>query len=243
MKQFATILLLVLATIPVQSRDWNTLSRRESSYPMYFSVGAGGQTYIGNEDISDARHNAITPNLYLEWGYSLTPEIALALNLHVFMAQSQTRYRINPYVDISQHQPESDGYYPYQSFTFYGGTLSGLVVLDWTNIVADGYYKQAKLRVLTPIGMGITVGTGAKKNPLVDYSPVNRELSFTAGFSIDYRINEMVALSCSPRIYIMRGSLDYSPYSDNQSARIDMIPSLTLGARFTLNARIPWISR
>lgn len=238
----ALCLLSLTATTTTYAHNWNTESRRISSRPMYLSVGAGALTYIGNEDIADARHNSITPNLYVEWGYSLTPEIALALNLNLFMAQSQSRYRLNPYIDFTQETANDDGYWPYQSFHFYGGILTGVLVLDWTNIIAGGD-RNAKLRISTPIGMGITITSGSKKNPWTDYSPVNKEFSMMVGFSFDYRISDNIALSCSPRLNILRGSLDYSPYSNNESSPIDIMPMITIGARFTLNARLPWISR
>lgn len=233
---------LVFTTSPSQARDWTTESRRVSSHPMYLSAGVGALSYIGNEDVSSARFNGITPDLYVEWGYSLTPEIAIAFNLNLFMAKSQTRYRLNPYVDFSQEDVGPDGYWPYRSFYFFGGTLSGLIVLDWTSIVAGGD-PQAQFRVRSPIGMGVTVATGSKKNPWTDYSPVNREFSMTAGLSFDYQVNDAVSLFCSPRLYIMRGSLDYSPYSENEKSRLDLMPMITIGARFTLNARLHWITR
>lgn len=238
------LLPLLFALLPIQSqaRDWSTASRRLSSHPMYLSAGLGAQLYVGNEETGDARLNSLTPNLYVEWGYSLTPEIAVAFNLNLFMAQSQTRYRLNPYVDFSQETIDPDGYWPYQSFTFFGGTLTGLLVLDWTNIIS-GSDMRTKLHISTPVGMGVTVATGAKKNPWTEYSPLNREFSMTTGLAFDYRINDAIALSLTPRLYILRGSLDYSPYSNNESSRLDLIPMVTFGAKFTLNARLPWITR
>lgn len=210
---------------------------------MYIAAGLGAQSYIGNEDLSDARYSGITPNLYFEWGYSLTSEIAFGFNLNIFMAKSQTRYRLNPYVDFSQETVGSDGYWPYKTFTFYGGSLIGFITLDWTNIISGRDYRQSRLHVLTPVGMGITLATGIKNNPWTEYKPVNREFSMMAGLSLDYQVSNTVSISCSPRVYMMRGSLDYSPYSNNESARVDIIPTVTLGALFVIDARIPWIRR
>lgn len=237
--------LLFLALLPLQSQagGHSTASRRLSSRPMYLATGLGAQTYIGNEDISDARYNGITPNLYVEWGYSLTSEIALGFHLNVFMAKSQTRYRLNPFVDFSQETVGADGYWPYRSFTLCGGTLIGFITLDWTNIISGQDNRQSHLHVYTPVGMGITMTTGAKENPWTDYTPINREFSMMAGLSLDYQISSTVSISCTPRVFLMRGSLDYSPYSNNESARVDIIPTITLGAKFVLDARIPWITR
>lgn len=235
---------LLMAIVPLASaRQLSTTSQRLSAHPMYLSFGVGGLTYIGNEDIGEACFNGLGASLYTEWGYSLTPEIFIAFNLNLFTAQSQTRYRLNPYVDFSQETVGDDGYWPYKSFNLYGATLSGLLVLDWTNIISGRDNNQAKLHILTPIGMGVTLSTGSKENPWTDYRPLNNEFTLTTGLTFNYRLNTRLDLVCSPRIYIHRGSLDYSPYSNNESSRFDMIPVLTLGIRFTMDARIPWITR
>ena len=69
------------------------------------------------------------------------------------------------------------------------------------------------------------------------------ELSFSAGVSCEYALNESMHLFVTPRITMMHGTIDYSPYSDEETARVDMIPSLTAGVRFKLANRLSFISR
>ena len=237
------LLLACVLTPMAAAHPLRQSSKRLSSHPMYISFGLSGLTYIGNEDVSSARFNGVMPGLCFEWGYSLTPEIAFSFNLNAFTAQMQTRYRLNPFVDFSQETVGSDGNWPYCDFNMYGVAVTGQLTLDWTNIISGRDYHQARLHVLTPLGMGVTVASGKKKNPWTDYKPLNNEFTLTAGVAFEYQLNSKMKLFFTPRMYIHRGSLDYSPYSNNESSKVDIMPMVNIGAKFTLNARIPWITR
>ena len=138
MKTLCPLLLLISLTYNcLAGPDWLSTqsSRRYSSFPMYLSVGTGIQSLIGNEDESSARFNGIRPHIAVEWGYSLTSELYLALNLNIFMLEGQTRYAKNPFVDRTGQTVGADGYWPYTSFNLYGSTIMGELILDWTDII------------------------------------------------------------------------------------------------------------
>lgn len=212
-----------------------------SNHRVFLLVGGGVQTFIGNEEETSARFNTINPTFMVEGGLRLTPEVSVSFNLNLFSATSQSRYGCNPYIDFTDVTP-IEGYYPYQSFTMYGGSLNCLLTLDLTNIFSGYSYLQKPFHILFPVGMGFSCLSGPKVNPKRETTPRNFEFSLQSGFIFDYQFSQRVAFFASPRITIQRGSIDYSPYSDNASSILDLIPSFSIGLRFNLVTTTKWIS-
>ena len=209
---------------------------------MSLSFGLSGQMFIGNEDKSSARANGIRPSLYAEWGYNLATSIGFSVRMDLLMVESQSRYGNNPFIDHSD-QTITNGYWPYTSYNMFGANLGFNLNLDWTNIIKGYNFTQARTHVTSSLGGGLMFLTGKKKNPATDYTPTNFELSFSASIGLDYCINDDWLLQFGPRVYMMRGSIDYSPYSDSQSSRFDFIPMISIGLKRIVNKRIPWIMR
>lgn len=230
----ATILLTITTTM---GKGLNTSNIQGSSYSkMYIMAGVGAQTFIGNELDSKARLNPFTPTLNVEWGYRLTQEIAVSFNLTGFMAKGQSYYGGNPFINPNDHP------YEYKSFNMYGGALTCLLTLDWTNIIVGYNYRQKPFHVLMPVGMGIAAVTGKNINPGHDYTPFNKEFCLIGGLVFDYQINQHIAVNLTPKICVARGSIDYSP-GVNDKSMLDMMPSVTLGVRFDLFKSIKQITQ
>lgn len=197
----------------------------------YIEVGAGIQTYIGNELVRSARRNEINYNLYAEIGKWVIPDLAVSLYVTHFDISSQSQYSRNPYINWSS-KPYDNGYYRTHAFAF---AFGGLVTLDWTNFIHGYDYGQnRKLHVSTPVGLGYAVNFGKKlnTNPKVP-DAVNQELFAVAGLHLDYYATPHTILTANLRGTLTRGSFDYSPYS-NLYTSVDWMPSVTLGVRFNL---------
>ena len=197
----------------------------------YLEVGAGLQTYIGNELVSSARWNKLNYNIYAEIGKWVIPDLAVSFYVSHFDLSSQSLYNRNPYIDWNANTNEN-GYHNTHAFAF---AFGGLVTLDWTNFLHGYDYGQnRKLHVTTPVGLGYMVNFGHKynNNPQVP-DPVNQELFATAGLHFDYYATPHTILTANLRGTLTRGSFDYSPYN-NLYTSVDWLPSVTVGVRFNL---------
>ena len=197
----------------------------------YIEIGAGLQTYIGNEIEKSARHNGLNYNLYAEIGKWVIPDLSMSLYASVFDLSSQSKYSLNPYIDWSS-QPNANGYYNTHAYAL---SVGGLVTLDWTNFL-HGYDagQNRKLHVTTPVGLGYMVNFGKKlnNNPKVP-DPINRELYATGALHFDYYATPHTILTANLRGTLTRSSFDYSPYN-NLYTNVDWMPSVTIGLRFNL---------
>lgn len=197
----------------------------------YIEVGAGLQTYIGNEIERSARHNGLNYNIYGEIGKWVIPDLAVSLYLSHFDLSSQSVYSRNPYINWSS-KPNANGYYRTHAFAL---AIGGLVTLDWTNFL-HGYDagQHRKLHVTTPVGLGYMVNFGKKlnDNPEVP-NPINRELFASAALHLDYYATPHTILTANLRGTLTRSSFDYSPYT-NLYTNVDWMPSFTVGVRFNL---------
>ena len=197
----------------------------------YLEVGAGVQTYVGNEVERSARCNGLNYNLYAEIGKWVIPDLAVSFYVSHFDLTSQSQYNRNPYINWQSNRNDN-GYYKTHAFAF---AFGGLVTLDWTNFL-HGYDagQNRKFHVTTPVGLGYMVNFGKKynDNPAVP-DPVNQELFATAGLHFDYYATPHAILTANLRGTITRGSFDYSPYN-NLYTSIDWMPSFTIGVRFNL---------
>lgn len=197
----------------------------------YIEVGAGLQTYIGNELESTARRNGLNYNVYAEIGKWLIPDLAISLHVSHFDLTSQSKYGLNPYINWNS-TPNANGYYNIHAYAL---SIGGLVTLDWTNFL-HGYDagQTRKLHVTTPVGLGYMVNTGRKlnDNPKVP-DPINRELYATGALHLDYYATPHVILTANLRGTLTRSSFDYSPYN-NLYTNVDWMPAVTLGLRFNL---------
>ena len=115
MKRTLVILTLLLATLSVSAQnfarrgfalgaDRDTLLYIIAS-PFdnwYITLGAGAQTFIGNELEASARQNKLNYNLKAEIGKWIIPDVAISLRFSYFDVDGQTKYGLNPFVDYTQ---------------------------------------------------------------------------------------------------------------------------------------------
>lgn len=192
----------------------------------YFGVSAGLHMFSGNEAVSPARINPLTPQIGVKFGKWLTPCIALSADLDLGYAKGQTRG--NVYVS-------GDGNNNYQSFGFFYYDLYGEITLDWMNLT-NSYARSSQMmyHLQNTIGMGYAWQTGKHINPNRKVS--NYELSFHVGFNNDFRLNNRVTLFIEPKLAMVKYSWDGSP-GHNKWGRIDYMVSLSFGAKFGLGKK------
>lgn len=240
-KNIFIIATLLLVTNASMGRDWGFNATNGSAYhKMFISGSIGAQTFIGNELVSSARYSGFTPCLSAEWGYRLTPEISISFRLMGHMIKGQSLYGGSPLIDPSISPTE------YKSFSMYGGSIVCLLTLDWTNIIIGYNYRQKPFHILMPVGMGISALAGKNVNPYKTDSypsvPLNKEFCFIGGLKFDYQISQRVALFLEPQIVVARGSIDYSP-GTNEKSMMDLMPSISLGIRYDLMQTLKWITQ
>lgn len=210
----------------------------------YVGFGGGINALLGNEVEKSARYTGITPTAYLEFGKWVLPDVAVGFNLTGFQLKGQTRYTLQPNIEVPVGgTPTIDGYLPdYREFTELGLAANGRVALDWTNFLL-GFDRGMNKRwhFITPIGFGLTYERGAfnnehRKEREAAYHG-NFEYNATAGIENEFRLSENFALVNNINLLVTRGSFDFSGYDNTNAPTFDMIPSVTLGARFTVPGR------
>jgi len=208
----------------------------------FLTVGAGAQTYFGNEVESSARLNPITPHVYIEVGKWLIPSLALSLNVNFAPMYGQTRYPSSPHPFVRDEDiirtATTREYEKFKAYTFFA---NGLVTLDWTNLCC-GYQKGStkKVHFLTPIGFGVGLLTNKvlTQSPKYENGARNFELDFSLAFIPEIQLSENIRLVPAIRFQTERGTFDYSyegdPY-DRFARRFDIQPSVTVGVKFNLS--------
>ena len=199
----------------------------------YITLGAGAQTFIGNELVASARQNKLNYNLKAEIGKWIIPDVAISLRFSYFDVDGQTQYGLHPFVDRTQDTPNENGYYPFHANAL---SIMGYVILDWTNFLS-GYEigRRSHLHIFSPIGLGFSMLHGLQRNPRGEIGEFrkNWELCYGGGLGFEYEVSQKLALCLNLEITGSESTWDWSPY-DNSYSRFDIMPSVIVGARFNL---------
>ncbi|MBP5322489.1 MAG: OmpA family protein [Bacteroidaceae bacterium] len=216
----------------------------------YFGFGGGINALIGDEVEKSARYTGITPTAYLEFGKWVLPDVAVGFNLTGFQLKGQSRYTLQPNIDVpvgyTMTSTVNDLLPDYKEFTELGFAANGRVALDWTNFLL-GFDRgmTKKWHFITPIGFGVAYERGALNNEhrksKGDGYHGNFEFNATAGIENEFRLGENFSLINNINFLVTRGSFDFTgggpSYEGVKSPSFDMIPSITLGARFSVPGR------
>ena len=263
MKRLLIIICILFAAIPLSAQnpfhhgfafgvDRDTLLYLIAS-PFdnwYISVGAKGQTYIGNEQDSRARWNPATFGVGAEVGKWLIPDVAVAIRLSLFDVKSQGCYvGRNPWLDKTQTPlvtpfvaGHNAAYYP---MDVDGVSVMGVFVFDWTNFLS-GYEagKRKRLHFFTPLGLGGMALFGKQINSTAEAEyagkmRLNKELAFTGGIAVEYITTRHLSLNVAFDMVGTRGTIDWTysqDYPDAPHPRriVDWVPSLTFSLKFNL---------
>lgn len=261
MKRAITILLLLIATATVSaqtyhpSKKWIRLGvdRDTLAYIIaspfdnwYITVGAGAQTFIGNEVEASARCNKLNWNGRIEIGKWVIPDVAISLRYSLMNVDGQTRYGLNPFVDWTGYTTHVDdlgrAVYPYQPFHVNAMTLMGFVTLDWTNFLR-GYErgKRTWVHIYTPIGFGGSMLYGKQINPRAGEYQIgdfrrNFELCFATGIGANLFLRPWLSVGLSAEIFGSESTWDWSSYDNSRYAKniFDLIPSLNLNVTYNI---------
>lgn len=217
----------------------------------FFTVGGGVNSLIGDEFESSARYTGITPVGYVEVGKWVLPDVAVLFNLSGFSMKGQTRYTLQPNVEVpvgyTMTSTTPEGYLKqYTPFKEYGFAANGRVMLDLTNFF-HGFDKgeQRMWHVMLPLGFGIAYERGEfvnehRESKGHDYHG-NFEYNGTVGIENEFRLTPRFSLVNDIYCAVLRGSFDFSgagpSYENLRSPSFDLLPTVTLGARFDLSSK------
>lgn len=246
MKRILIILALILSTLTVSAQNFSRrgfalgADRDTLLYIIaspfdnwYITVGGGAQTFIGNELVASARQNKLNYNLKAEIGKWIIPDVAISLRFSYFDVDGQTQYGLHPFVDHTQDPVNENGY---NSFHANALGIMGYVILDWTNFLS-GYEigRRSHLHVFSPIGLGFSMLHGLQRNPRGNVGEFrkNWELSYGGGLGLEYEVSQKLAICLNLEVIGSESTWDWSPY-DNSYSRFDIMPTVTVGARFNL---------
>ena len=261
-KIIVATMMIAFITGDLVARDFNTtnnnmLTRNRYRTPsrMYFLLGSGAQMYIGNEVDDSAKFSPVQPNFMMEYGYKLTAEVGVAVNLTLFPAKRYSNMlggeNGHPMISMDGITPDPrytpDKYwsvYPYQEYNMFCMQLSFLFTFDWTNIIMGYDYRQSSFHVVTPVGMGWGVATGKRNNKVWSGNiPWNNEFSVNFGVLFDYQFSDDIGMYICPRLYVTRGSWDFSYPQGNIVGKFDLVPMVNVGIKFAIARTIKWITR
>lgn len=201
----------------------------------YVNVGAGIQTFIGNEVVASARHNKLNYNFRAEIGKWVIPDISVSLRLSLFNVDGQTKYTRQPFVDYSVDDTNANGYTPFHA---HGMSLLGFVTMDWTNFIM-GYElgRRNRWHIFTPIGLGMSMLYGNQRNPGGGFDVGsfrrNFELAYSFAVGFEYTFSPSYSVNFQAELFGSESTWDWSPYNNSYSI-FDVIPSFTVGMRFNL---------
>lgn len=209
----------------------------------FIGFGGGVNALVGNEYEASARYTGITPQVYLEVGKWVLPDLAVNFNLSGFTMKGQTIYTLQPNVPFEDNMA-----YPYTPFKEYGFAANGGFIFDWTSFL-HGFDRGEKrmYHFQTPINFGLAYERGAydnehRKNTGTFYHG-NFEFNTTVGIRNEFRLAERVSLVNDIKCLITRGSWDFSGKNFDGSAmnekgpRFDLLPAVTLGLVFDMSSK------
>ena len=259
-----TLALLIVVTVTTNlsvARDFVTTStqmalgnRYTTPSRMYIMVGSGAQMYIGNEVDDSAKYSPVQSNFMIEYGYKITAEVGLALNLTLFPAHRYSNMlgsqHGHPMISMDgvtpdpRYTPEKYwSIYSYHEYDMFCMELTFLFTFDWTNIIMGYNYRQSPFHIITPVGMGFGIATGKRNNKVwVGNIPMNNEFTLNLGVLFDYQFSDHIGAYLCPRIYITRGSWDYSYPQGDLVGKFDMVPMVNVGIKFALARTMRWIT-
>lgn len=213
----------------------------------FFTVGGGVNALIGDEYESSARYTGITPVGYVEVGKWVLPDVAVLFNLSGFSMKGQSRYTLHPNVEVPvdfTHTWTPEMCDTYKEFKEYGFAANGRVMLDLTNFFC-GFDKgaQKKWHVMLPLGFGIAYERGQlinehREDRGTEYHG-NFEYNGTVGLENEFHVTDRFSIVNDIYCGVLRGSFDFSgagpSYENLRSPSFDLLPTITLGARFDLS--------
>lgn len=201
----------------------------------YVIAGGGIQTFMGNELEASARLNKLNYNARVEVGKWVIPDLSVSLRISAFNVDGQTKYGLQPFVDRLNDDTNANGYNPFHAHAL---AFLGFVTLDWTNFT-QGYEagRRNRWHFYSPIGLGMSMLYGNQRNPRgsdeIGTFRRNLELAFSLGFGAEYVFSKNFAINATAELFGSESTWDWSPYNNSYSI-FDIIPSISIGARFNL---------
>lgn len=212
----------------------------------FIGVNGGVNALIGNEGQRSAQYTGITPQVNLEIGKWVLPDLAITFDVSGFSMKGQTKYSLQPNVPFKDNQS-----YDYTPFKEYGLAVNGGFIFDWTSFFHGFDRGQERIyHFQTPINFGVAYERGAyvnehRKNKGSNGSAYhgNYEFNTTLGIRNEFRVAPRFSIVNDIKCLVTRGSWDYSGTNfdgskpESKGPRFDLLPAVTLGFQYDLSGK------
>ena len=209
----------------------------------FIGVNGGVNALIGNEGQRSAQYTGITPQVNLEIGKWVLPDLAVTFNLSGFSMKGQTIYSLQPNVPFQDNQK-----YDYTPFKEYGFAVNGGFIFDWTSFLHGFDRGQERMyHFQTPINFGVAYERGSFDNEHRKLKGHgyhgNFEFNTTLGIRNEFRVAPRFSIVNDIKCLVTRGSWDYSgtnfdgSKSESKGPRFDLLPAVTLGFQYDLSGK------
>lgn len=212
----------------------------------FIGVNGGVNALIGNEGQRSAQYTGITPQVNLEIGKWVLPDLAITFDVSGFSMKGQTIYSLQPNVPFQDNQK-----YDYTPFKEYGLAVNGGFIFDWTSFFHGFDRGQKRIyHFQTPVNFGVAYERGAynnehRKNKGNSGSAYhgNYEFNTTLGIRNEFRVAPRFSIVNDIKCLVTRGSWDYSGTNfdgskpESKGPHFDLLPAVTLGFQYDLSGK------
>lgn len=212
----------------------------------FIGVNGGVNALIGNESEPSARFTGITPQVNLEIGKWVLPDLAVTFNVSGSSMKGQTLYHLQPNTPYTYEGINGGSQSGYQQFKELGLVVNGGFIFDWTTFFHGFDRGEARMyHFQTPVNFGVAYERGAfdnenRKNRGYAYGG-NFEFNTTLGIRNEFRVAPRFSIVNDIKCLVTRGSWDYSgiayvPNGD-KGPSFDLLPAVTLGFQYDLSGK------
>lgn len=214
----------------------------------FIGVNGGINALIGNESEPSARYTGITPQVNLEIGKWVLPDLAVTFNLSGFTMKGQTLYHLQPNVPYTVSGINAGSMNDFQPFKEMGFAVNGGFIFDWTSFL-HGFDRgeERMYHFQTPINFGVAYERGSfdneyRKGKDFGYHG-NYEFNTTLGVRNEFRVAPRFSIVNDIKCLVSRGSWDYSGTNfdgtlpEQKGPRFDLLPAVTLGFVYDMSSK------
>lgn len=212
----------------------------------FIGVNGGVNALIGNESEPSARFTGITPQVNLEIGKWVLPDLAVTFNLSGFTMKGQTLYHLQPNAPYTVSGINAGSMNDFQPFKEMGFAVNGGFIFDWTSFLHGFDRGQERMyHFQTPINFGVAYERGSfdneyRKGKDFNYHG-NYEFNTTLGIRNEFRVAPRFSIVNDIKCLVTRHSWDFSGYdfdgTDGPRPALDLLPAVTLGFQYDLSGK------
>lgn len=213
----------------------------------FIGVNGGVNALVGNEAEPSARYTGITPQVNIEVGKWVLPDLAVTFNLSGFTMKGQTVYHLQPNAAYTPTGINDGSLAGYQPFKEMGLAVNGGFIFDWTTFL-HGFDRgeQRMYHFQTPINFGVAYERGSFDNEYRQSKDFNYhgnyEFNTTLGIRNEFKVAHRLAIVNDIKCLVSRGSFDFSGTNydgtlpEQKGPRFDLLPAVTLGLVYDMSS-------